>query len=826
MRPQSRLNLTTGLVSAAVAAILALGSLAAAAGAVVPSNKLPEPNPGPPATSEPDGPQTANIPYVAWAGEHVRLVVCDEKISAPEGSPAEYANFAVEDWSGYQFQPPTPDGAAGTTLGQEFNPGPAAFFTSSEPAHEINEKPDGCVATDYKSLNPGLSRIRVVIRNQETHEVVFSHQFLVIWLKQASVALHEASLTGEPGGEVFQSQLSTRGKELLKLYLGDPTGSGEFTPTPFEYFEPYNAEFGFVQIKVTGSFPVEEESPLWEYLKKTTYTLPTEWVALADQLASASEEKEPPGSDPMLWDIHGTPKEATATEGNGTNEGFLLSKFTRVFGDLTSGTNATVGPFEPQAANETLLSDGRLNENDAPMPALRIDLSIAKNEGGSDLGGVGQISGFNGFKALLYSHELNGASTPLHNLYNPYYGAYIPATDRPVAEASGVTGSSPGGDFPGFVNKHPEPYGFWEELAPRDERTSHSTGCLRREGLRPPDYATPGGDLTKTFYTDEEGEAYAYYTPGDQFYLEDLPKLKAGESDEGKVENPNEDGGCDLKGVYEHVIGESLISAKGIYPYEPVDYSPLQSNTLVKKVKSKWEKTWFTFKKGLDGEYESVRIIVAKAQDIDGGPIQGEKVCFSVGGFGGAVAYTKILKDPGERVFPGSGRKELNLAGTTPEEFRGINQLCLHTNYAGLAAIELDNGSFAGADLPVDFVEEGIIRDHEVEAVPPKEAPKEESKAKTESTTTPTTTPATTSTPTTTALVTPLATTPAVGNSGVAGLTVSKPLTANQKLHKALNACKKKKPKKKRLSCEAQARKAFGAKAKPKPPAPKVIGLG
>ena len=76
-------------------------------------------------------------------------------------------NFAVEDWSGYQFQPPTPDGDAGSEIGQPFDPGPAAFFESSEGRD--------CIATNYKSLNPGLTRIRAVVKNDEDGEVVFSH---------------------------------------------------------------------------------------------------------------------------------------------------------------------------------------------------------------------------------------------------------------------------------------------------------------------------------------------------------------------------------------------------------------------------------------------------------------------------------------------------------------------------------------------------------------------------------------------------------------------------------------------------------------------------
>ena len=32
--------------------------------------------------------------------------------------------------------------------------------------------------------------------------------------------------------------------------------------------------------------------------------------------------------------------------------------FSRVFGDVTNGPGGTVGPYDPQAPNETLLSDG------------------------------------------------------------------------------------------------------------------------------------------------------------------------------------------------------------------------------------------------------------------------------------------------------------------------------------------------------------------------------------------------------------------------------------------------------------------------------------
>jgi hypothetical protein len=830
MRPLSRRRRFTGLVSAAAAA-LAVGLLAPSA--------IAAPNPGPPATANPDGPQTANVPYVAWVGEHVRLVVCDPSITPGDIGNIQFANYQVEDWSGYQFQPPTPDGDSSSSLGEIFDPGPAAFFKSSEPAHEVGEgEHDGCVATDYKSLNPGLARIRVVVRNQSTREIVFSHQFLVIWLTANKPVLHEAG-SSSSGSEVFQSQLNSSGQANLAGYLGDPSGNGEFTPTPFD--SQQQVDKGLVQIRVTGSFPVVDESPLSNILGNSSYTLPTDWATLAGKLASSSEETEPPGSEPNLWDIHGTPGGAQEGEETAVNSlgdptkvctsghvaaasstdncndtvggDPLTSKFSRLFGDLTSGLTATTGPFDPQAANETLLSDGRLNADDAPMPAMRIDVSIAKNAGGTDIGGVGQISGAS--KALIYSHDFTGA-TSAHNLYNPYYGAYIPATDRPgVNEVSGVDGPSPGGDFPGFLNEHPEPYTFWTSVLNSNDRRSESTQCLRREDAEPSEYQTPSGPLTETFYTDERGEAYVTYTPGDQFFLNHL--LSTVEV-KGKLIK-NQDGGCDLKGLFNEVIGESSISATAVYPYEPVDYTAQTSETpLVKKVRSLWEKEWFTFPKGPGENERSLRIVVAKAQDIDGHPFVNEAVCF-VAPNGGAVSHF-----PGNEVFDeagllGFGKKVSVMVGPStivhPEGKEG--KLCETTNQHGLVAIEVINSTLTEVDLMVEYVEEGIVRDHKVLFTETKQEVKEEQKAPVAGTTD---TPATT-----TALGATLTATP---TGGVAGVTVAKPLTVNQKLHKALNLCKKKKPKKARVACEQKARKAFSAKSKPKKKvvAPPPIGLG
>jgi hypothetical protein len=683
MRSRSTRKWTAGLVSAVGAAVLAMGSLSAGAFAA--------PNPGPAS----DGPQSANVPNVAWVGEHVRLVACDPVIN----STRQFANYAVEDWSGYQFQPPVPDGDAGNNIGQIFDPGPSAFFTSSESAHSTEEGQEGCVATDYKSLNPGLTRIRLDVRNQATGEVVFSHQFLVIWLTVNQPTISEAGLTAK-GSETFQSQTS---QGALSGYLGDPQGDGAFVPSPFNPQTATNQDKGLIQFKVTGSFPVVNESPLSNVLTSSSYTLPEDWATLAGILASSSEETEPPGSNPGLWDIHGTPSEATTTNASST-EGPLNARFFRpAFGNFTSGETATVGPYDPEAAEETLLSDGRLNPDDAPMPSIRLDVRIAKNEGGSDIGGVGQISGAS--KAQIYSHNFNGNAEEEGNLYNPYYGEYLPSTDRPINEASGIDGPSPGGDFPGFLNKHHEPYTFWQSVLSGEPRESHPTGCLRRapgkstDATPENDYFTPGGNARETFYTDERGEAYVTYTPGDEFFFERL----------GVTSDTNE--GCDLASLYKQEIGHSAISAKVVYPYEPVDYPPVTSESLVKTVSSLWLKETYEFPKGTTEADQNIRILVAKAQDIDGYPFVGEEVCFNATANSGISSFSGHVTDTTGQLGPEGA--VVFLSGSTVKDpaDEGSNHLCETTNSQGLAAIEVTNSSEPGVDVTTHFINEGITRD-------------------------------------------------------------------------------------------------------------------
>jgi flagellar biosynthesis GTPase FlhF len=686
MRPQVKRKMIAGLVSAAGAAVLALGTLTAGAVAA-PSQTF---------TTTSDGPQSANIPYVAWVGEHVRLVACDPRIETSEVA-GQRVNFHLEDWSGDPNPAEIPESESGSQ----------AFFAPSAGSSQADSG-DGCVKIDYKSLIPGLGRIRAVVTNA-AGTVVYSHQFLVIWL-----TLNKPTMTEVPAehGVPF----------VPSSYLGDPSGNGELIPSPFSEPEA-NTDKGLIQIKVTGSFPVEPTSPLHGLLPEASYNLPESWPTLAKELASSSEETAPPGSNPGLWDIHETLGEGGAsTTSNESGPNPLNADYFRsAFGNFTSGETATVGPFDPEAPNETLLSDGgEPNAEDTPMPAMRVDVHLAANEG-SGLGGVGQITGAS--KALIYSHGFNGEASS-GNLYNPYYGAYIPATDRPVPQASGIDGPSAGGDFPGFLNKHPDPYTYWTSVLTSGERSAGSTGCLQRTGYGDEGstyYQTPSGPLNETFYTDERGEVLVTYTPGDGFYLNHIPVFEGaeGETEAGKIVK-NADGGCDLKGLYNEVIGESSISATAVYPYQPVDFkSQSAEGPLVKKVRSKWEKEFFEFPKGNGKEEQNVRIVVAKAQDIDGRPIVDETVCFHAQQEAGLYPFSNPtngdeLNDPGQLLGKGTS---VYLGGSwVRDPFDvGSNHLCVTTNDEGLAAIDLVDSSFASVDLTARYENEEIIRDHLVE---------------------------------------------------------------------------------------------------------------
>ena len=402
----------------------------------------------PPGSAQVPDPQTTNVPYTAWAGTQLRLVKCDDALI---GIRDNGLDVVVESWSGDAGLRPTVFDSSITKLGGI----------------------DGrCARANVVSLGDGLARIKLKAFEGARATEVLEHQFLAIWMRIGTPAIDEvgaADPTGGPAGSATE--------------VGDPAGDGAFVPS---------GNNGRVQVKVTGSFP----HPLGPGGR---FTLPNDWATIAGALATSDDPADT--NYAMRWDIHddllkteqhvvgecleGLPTVTVDAVDNcrgprdvaGYNADF--GPFSRVFGDRVNGAEGQgAGPFDPLRP-QTLLSDGKLDAGDAPMPAARVDVQIAPNTAGG-INGAGALEKAD--KTEVYSRDGNGTASP-HNLYAPYYVQWIPATS-----AEDVNPRASGTDW--FVqNNFPgAPFGLYDnwDMYALSDRVSIDTACNRT-------VAFPGG---------------------------------------------------------------------------------------------------------------------------------------------------------------------------------------------------------------------------------------------------------------------------------------------------------------------------------------------
>jgi hypothetical protein len=581
---------------------------------------------GPAAAQGPQDPQTTNIPYLAWRGEQIRLVKCDPAI----GEEGASVDWLVESWSGPGVLP--------------------QIETSTITGFE------DCVAADIVSLEPGLARVKLVVSN-DSGTPILKHQFLSIWMSLNTPLIDEVGVT-DPTGDPT---------------LGDPPGDGIFTAGDSN---------GRIQVKVSGTFPYAGGS----------YTLPDAWPTLANALADDSDSD--PDNNAARWDIHDDLTKAEGHVGGYCGPSSLVidavdnckvpstssGPFSRVYGD-SSGPN-TFGPFDPLVLS-TLLSDGNLNAGDAPMPAARVDVQIAKNTGGSDIGGVGSLEPAD--KAEVYSRNTLGTAGA-HNYYAPFYSAYIPATSRPGL-SSGIDGPAQGNNFRGFLVDGL--YDYWDFAEVLRTEIARPTQCLRRRDQEPAYRLTPAGAQNVAVYTDEHGEAQVEYNPGTGAYYDAV----------GAIKNAN--GGCDLEDV--DLLGRSVITATARYPYQQVDDPAKPSAPLTKEVRSLFTKYQVVYPKGLGEANSNARIVVAHAQDVDGKAFVNERVCFNVdskadGVFGYSGQLTPTFSVGGSEAPP-----------------KGRNDVCRLTDANGNAAVEILNSDPEVINTIADFDPEGLLRSTDVD---------------------------------------------------------------------------------------------------------------
>ncbi len=456
------------------------------------------------ADTQPD-PTESNVPYLAWRGEQVRLVKCAPSITGV----LQRADFLLVDWSGEEHALAIPQMEGGT----------AGFLTATGPDHAGQ----GCVAATFSSQKAGLAQIKLIVSSLPggignanytpgTGAVGFlpggnvvglagtpilKHDFLVGWMNLNPPVLSVGNPPG-PLGDVPTTGFPTPGAEVLSDVAG--TGPNNF------------------RVDVTGNIPLRAD--FRELGLGDTLQLPRDWARLAVVMGTYFNPDNPaPGGQ---WDIH---DDRSTAEQGGTNlnppngppyptgsghgfqsvcpsltalerslridvvdncpqlltvigpAGLPVPRFAGGFGEFgafsrlwSTPTTPTIGPFDPLKPSETLLSNGILDANDAPMPAARIDFTTSGGGffgcvGSTPVSGPGAVSVGDGNcstvavsasnssgtasvplgpalvpqqrakdKHVIYSRNGTGAATAAapneHNLYAPFYGRFIPATAR------------------------------------------------------------------------------------------------------------------------------------------------------------------------------------------------------------------------------------------------------------------------------------------------------------------------------------------------------------------------------------------------------------
>jgi hypothetical protein len=590
-------------------------------------------------------PMTTNIPYTAWAGTQVRMVKCSPAL---EGLPRSGLSVTVESWSGAESYRPQVIA-------------PSIDFVRSRARDER------CARFNVVSLGDGLARIKLKAFTGG-HVEILEHQFIGIWMQLGTPAIDEVGAADPTGGPV--------GSESE---VGDPAGDGAFLPS---------SNNGRVQVKLTGSFP-HPAGP------GGRFTLPTDWALLAGAVADSDD----PTADPrMRWDIH---DDTLKSEGHVA--GFCRvtpptaidavdncrggdARFSRVFGDF----GRDLGPFDPVRL-PTLLSDGKLDLGDAPMPAARVDIAIAPNTNPlTDIGGAGALEKAD--KTEVYSRDGNGTDSD-HNLYAPFYGQFVPAT-----AAEGLDPAASGTDWFVQNNFGLNYFGFYDnwDTLPLKSVLATDTGCNRTVGFDggadDEPRTTPSGDQTVAVFTDEHGEAQVEYRPyAGGFYYDAV----------GAVRNDNR--GCDLQDV--DVLGTSAISATARYPGQPVDFPPARSGTITKTVGNEFDKSLRYYPKGTGAANANANVIVAHGQDVDGTPFAGERVCFYVDDKADSYRLFSGVTGPANARFNVTSMQ----APTPPAIDPDVR--CAYLDSRGNAALEVFNSGDQTINVIAEYIDEGLLRD-------------------------------------------------------------------------------------------------------------------
>ncbi len=581
-------------------------------------------------------PQTTNIPWLAWAGETVKVSRCfglgNSEVKADSFQNSDYnkgssiwGEFDKADWSGATDQPPFFQTGTGDETSRQVQP-------------TWNANGGICFSTNVTSEKAGLEKIKFSISvdlDKWLHfllgpQLVFQQDLYVIWMWDTSPTLTEEDTTGA-------------------YAVGDPGGNGSFSPIAddngVKHLYP-----GLVKVLVKGSFPLGNDYATYDRTGpgdpavvdgNGNIVLPDSWAWLAEHFAEDySLASTYPGATPYRWDIH---DDQTNVEGHVASSGCAsplgpieavdtcwgttgdpdLGPFSSIFG----GVGPAYGPFDPIRSWQTLLSDGNLNADDAPMPALRVDVSLTNAGADHSAGYLSKAD-----KSLIfnrndpaYGGNGDNLSDP-HMMYAPFYKAYIPAV-VPILDAntdSGVAGQI-GGNYGNWLTSgaygvstsedEAFTYDYWDTFT-LDSAGGYN-GCKDVSGhwiSQPDTTEEPGSGTSVAVYTDEHGEAYVQFNP-------------ANPDGEGIVLTPDSNGRCD---VYTgSLVGTATIQAESVYPaQQPSDPSnsgqPKLSSVITKTVNFTPSKVLTCMPKATNEAF-----CVETVTDFEGNPLPGAWVEFN-----------------------------------------------------------------------------------------------------------------------------------------------------------------------------------------------------
>ena len=688
------------VIAAAVAAIAAFGVVASATAS--PFN-------GP-------DPQESNIPTVGWVGQTLRVAKCLNFSREIDSATAESLNisisvpgsFLIEDWSG-EVNPLFPSWTTGgdpklaTVPVRITNRGIcwAATMTSPKPglavwklSVQVSVLLDLVAELEKRGITLSLDDVALL------DDVILEHQGLAIFMEEAGVTATEVASTG-PG---------------LSHHVGDPAGDGVFQP-PYDCSDYLSVQgeagadsrfsdelhrnlfcvFGLVKVNVKGSFPLANNFS--GALAGDRVTLPDQWADLAGVMAIDNTTSRP-GAAAWRWDIHDDnepgdglfgyhPFEGKAPFGGdlpdhhvnsicnglgfgGTNEdtdavdnclgGPEWGKFSSIYG----GTFPTIGPFDAVRPGETLLADGNLNAGDAPMPSLPVQVSL----GATDIGALSRVDKEDIY-TVLGPHAGQGppaapnAGTEYpHNLYAPFYKAFIPAATAGLDFRTGPYQALTN-NFPGYIEDGK--YDYWNTF----EKTyrNGSNGCYDVLGNAVP---RPTGADKVEVYTDEHGEAWVKFFPYRGLFL-----------------SPDLNGLCDVYHGGKQLYGTATITAAPYYPGQPVFTPSFQWGTasVSKTAYHHANKTLVCLPKGIN-----VAFCVETVVDYNGDPIEGVKVKFTTSGdsanmVAASIKYNDTYDTTGQDVVTSGGEE---------------NYVVVRTNENGQAGVEIVHSQNSCIDVTAE----------------------------------------------------------------------------------------------------------------------------